>query len=115
MPSAPTKSRHDLRLTKSSSDVLFTAKSRDRSGGDGKHYLSPRPRRQATCLSVGACASPRGTGFNDEIAYPRASEFFRNDNGCDYQNRDALNEAHVLVFVFFFGPFFFFAITLLLD
>jgi len=31
-----------------------------------------------------------------------------------HQNRDALNEAHVL-FDFFFVPFFFFAMTLLLD
>jgi len=92
----------------------------------GKHHLSAgQDARPLGCRLVRA--RRRGVpGFNNEIAYPRATEFLRNDNGgrkvkrpnmgpaaWRHQNRDALNESHVL-FDFFFVPFFFFAMMLLL-
>jgi len=82
--------------------------------------------RLTAWLYPSADTPARVPGFNDEIAYPRATEFLRNDNGgrkvkrpnmgpaaWRLQNRDALNKAHVL-FDFFFVPFFFFAMMLLL-
>src|SRR5215469_13952741 len=96
------------------------------SGGDGKHHLSPGQDARLLAYRL-VRARRRGVpGFNDSIAYPRATEFLRNDNGgrkvkrpnmgpaaWRHQNRDALNESHVL-FDFFFVPFFFFAMMLLL-
>src|SRR5262249_2579520 len=49
---------------------------------------------RTTYLSVGACRRRRGVrGFNDEIAYPSATEFLRDDNGGRKDKRPNIGPA----------------------